>query len=80
MDGEKITKDELYEIMVQTDGQEALWALIDGKLIDLEVKDERLKCPTKKLMLNLQHSLNSTAGRRSFQNRFGTKWNDRKRI
>ena len=67
VDGEKITKDELYETLVQSGGQEALAVLIDGKLIDLEVKDKKIKVTDKEVDAELATFVESTGGEEAFK-------------
>ena len=43
VNGEDITKDELYEIMVKQDGQTALDALISKKIIQLEAEKQNIQ-------------------------------------
>lgn len=40
---EKIMKDELYDILVKNSGQQALNALIDEKIVELELKKEKIE-------------------------------------
>jgi foldase protein PrsA len=67
VDGQKITKDELYDAMVKTGGQEALSVLIDGKLIDLEVKDKKIKVSDKEVDDELATFVESTGGEEAFK-------------
>ena len=67
VDGEKITKDELYETMVESGGQQALAVLIDGKLIDLEVKDKKIEVTDKEVDAELATFVESTGGEEAFK-------------
>ncbi|WP_172370480.1 foldase protein PrsA [Sporosarcina jiandibaonis] len=67
VDGQKITKDELYDAMVKTGGQEALSVLIDGKLIDLEVKDKNIKVSDKEVDDELATFVEQTGGEEAFK-------------
>ena len=67
VDGEKITKDELYEAMVQAGGQEALSILIDGKLIDLEVKDQKIEVTDAEVDEELSAFVETSGGDEAFK-------------
>ncbi|WP_249336522.1 peptidylprolyl isomerase [Sporosarcina sp. Marseille-Q4063] len=67
VDGQKITKDELYNAMVKTGGQEALSVLIDGKLIDLEVKDKKIKVSDKEVEDEFATFVEQTGGEEAFK-------------
>lgn len=67
VDGQKITKGELYDSMIKTGGQEALSVLIDGKLIDLAVKDEKIKVSDKEVEDELATFVESTGGEEAFK-------------
>ncbi|WP_269051684.1 peptidylprolyl isomerase [Sporosarcina sp. G11-34] len=49
VNGENITKDELYDFLVEANGQEALDAIIEEKVIALEVKKEKVKVSDKEV-------------------------------
>ena len=42
VDGQPVSKDELYELMVQSNGQAALDSLISQKLVELEAKEQNI--------------------------------------
>lgn len=42
VEGEKITKEELYDTLVKVTGPEAVDALIDEKIVELEIKKEKI--------------------------------------
>lgn len=47
VEGEEITKDELYDFLVMSGGKEALGALIDEKVVTLEAKKEKVEIDQK---------------------------------
>ena len=67
VNGEKVTKDELYDILVQTYGQEALGALIEEKVIELEVKKEKITIPDKDVDAELATYIESAGGQETFE-------------
>ncbi|AOV06477.1 foldase protein PrsA [Sporosarcina ureilytica] len=66
--GEKITKDELYEILVQSNGQQALEALIDEKIVALEVKKEDIKVPEDEIKEEVANFMENAGGEEAFKN------------
>ena len=50
--------------------------LIDGKLIDLEVKDEKIKVSDEEVDDELATFVESTGGEEAFKAALRTKWND----
>jgi foldase protein PrsA len=49
VDGEKITKDELYDILVEQYGASSLSALIDNKIIEMEADKEKITVSDKEI-------------------------------
>lgn len=68
VDGEKITKDELYEILVQSNGQQALDALIDEKIVNLEVKKEDIKVSDEEIDEEITKFIENAGGEEAFNN------------
>lgn len=66
VEGEKITKDELYDMLVKAHGQEAIEALIEEKVIKLEVKKEKIKVPDKEVDAELEKYIEETGGKETF--------------
>jgi len=66
IDGEFV-KDELYDAMVQAGGQEALSILIDGKLIDLEVKDQKIEVSDEEVDEELSVFVETSGGDEAFK-------------
>lgn len=66
VDGEKITKDELYEILVNASGSEALNALIDEKVVSLEVKKENIKISEDEIDAEMKTFMEEVGGEEAF--------------
>lgn len=66
VDGEKITKDELYNALVQTSGEQALNALINEKLIALEIKNEKIKVSDEDVEAELASQIEEVGGEETF--------------
>jgi foldase protein PrsA len=64
--GEKITKDELYEVLVQSSGQEALTAMIDDKVVALELKKEKVAISDKEVDAELAIYVENAGGQEAF--------------
>ena len=60
--GEVITKDELYDIMVQQTGQEALDNLVVKKIIELEASDQNLKISKEEIDKEVQELAENYGG------------------
>ncbi len=63
---EKITKDELYEVLVQSAGQEALSAMIDDKVVALELKKEKVSVSDKEIDAELAVYVDNAGGDEAF--------------
>jgi foldase protein PrsA len=63
---EKITKDELYEVLVQSAGQEALSAMIDDKVVALELKKEKVSVSDKEIDAELAVYVENAGGDEAF--------------
>ena len=63
---EKITKDELYEVLVQSAGQEALTAMIDDKVVALELKKEKVSISDKEVDAELAIYVENAGGQEAF--------------
>ncbi|MBO0587237.1 peptidylprolyl isomerase [Sporosarcina sp. E16_8] len=63
---EKITKDELYEVLVQSAGQEALTAMIDDKVVVLELKKEKVSVSDKEVDAELAIYVENAGGQEAF--------------
>jgi len=63
---EKITKDELYEVLVQSSGKEALDSMIDKKVIALELKKKKVKVTDKEVEAELAKYVESGGGQEAF--------------
>lgn len=82
VDGEKITKDELYEILVNASGTEALDALIDEKIVQLEVKKEKITISDEDAEKELENFIEEMGGEDAFNSALemsGTKTEDFKK-
>ena len=67
VDGEKITKDELYDILVKAHGQEAVDALIEEKIIELEVKKEKIEVPEEEVDAELEKYIENMGGEETYK-------------
>jgi len=63
---EKITKDEIYEVLVQSAGQEALTAMIDDKVVALELKKEKVSVSDKEVDAELAIYIENAGGQEAF--------------
>lgn len=63
---DKITKDELYEVLVQSAGQEALTAMIDDKVVALELKKEKVSVSDKEVDAELAIYIENAGGQEAF--------------
>ena len=63
---EKITKDELYEVLVQSAGQQALTAMIDDKVVLLELKKEKVSVSDKEVDAELAIYVENAGGQEAF--------------
>ncbi|WP_255452409.1 Foldase protein PrsA [Sporosarcina sp. ANT_H38] len=63
---EKITKDELYEVLVQSAGQEALTSMIDEKVIELELKKDKITVSDKEIEAEFATYVKSSGGEEAF--------------
>ncbi len=64
---EKITKDELYEVLVQSAGQEALTAMIDDKVVALELKKEKVSVSDKEVDAEFAIYIENAGGQEAFE-------------
>ena len=67
VNGEDITKDELYEIMVKQDGQTALDALISKKIIQLEAEKQKIQVTDADLEGEVAELANYYGGQAAFE-------------
>lgn len=63
---EKITKDELYDYLVKSNGQEALNALIINKIILSEAKDKNINITKENIQDEIDKMIESVGGEQSF--------------
>jgi foldase protein PrsA len=68
VDGEKITKDELYDTLVKASGQQALDLMIEDKVIALELKKEKVTISDEEAEAELAIFVDSTGGDEAFAN------------
>lgn len=66
VEGEKITKDELYDVLVKSQGEEATALLIEEKLVALEMKKEKLSVSDKEVDAELASYVENTGGEDAF--------------
>lgn len=66
VDGDKITKDELQELLLETHGEEALASLIEEKLIALEVKKQKIEISDKEVDEELEVFIEQSGGEEAF--------------
>lgn len=66
INGEVITKDELYDVLVAQGGTEALDSLISNKIIDLELKKKGLEVTDANVEAELQKMIAQYGGQASF--------------
>jgi len=67
VEGEKITKDELYEVLVSSQGEQAVAALIDEKVIALEVKKKKIKISDEEIDKELETYIENAGGQEAFE-------------
>ena len=63
---EKITKDELYDVLVQSSGKAALDSMIDKKVIALELEKKKVKVTDKEVDAELAKYVDSGGGQEGF--------------
>lgn len=68
VEGEKISKDDLYDFLVKASGKEALEALIDEKVITLEAKKEKVKIDDKEIEKELDLYTENAGGEDALKN------------
>ena len=66
VDGEKITKDELYDVLVKAQGEEAVALLIEEKLVALEMKSEKISVSDKEIDAELASYIETSGGDEAF--------------
>lgn len=66
VDGEKITKEELYDVLVNASGGQALNALIDQKIVELEIKKEGIKISDEELQTEVDNFIEEAGGEEVF--------------
>lgn len=66
VEGEKITKDELYDVLVKAQGQEAVALLIEDKLVALEMKDQKISVSDKEVDAELASYIENSGGEDAF--------------
>jgi foldase protein PrsA len=66
IDGEVITKDELYDVLVAQGGAEALDSLISDKIIDMELKKKGVAVTDEDVNAELQKMIAQYGGQESF--------------
>ncbi|MGN1400830.1 MAG: peptidylprolyl isomerase [Bacillus sp. (in: firmicutes)] len=66
VDGEKITKDEVYDVMVRQYGQNVTTTLINNKVIEMEGKKEGIKLTDDEIQAELDDFIESYGGEETF--------------
>jgi len=66
VEGEKITKDELYDVLVKNQGQEAMALLIEKKLVALEMKEGKLSVSDKEIDAEYATYVEGNGGEEAF--------------
>ncbi|MEN6347803.1 MAG: peptidylprolyl isomerase [Syntrophomonas sp.] len=66
VNGEKITKTELYDLMVKQSGQEALDALISERIVQLEAKKQTIVVPQQDIQTELEKYYTNYGGQEAF--------------
>ena len=66
VEGEKITKDELYDVLVKNQGQEAMALLIEKKLVALEMKEGKLSISDKEIDAEYATYVEGNGGEEAF--------------
>lgn len=67
VDGEKITKDDLYEVLVQASGPDAVEALIDEKIVELEIKKADIKVSDEEVQKEIDNFKENAGGEEAFK-------------
>ncbi|MHA6259138.1 foldase protein PrsA [Sporosarcina sp. CAU 1771] len=67
VDGEKITKEELYNSLVSSTGEQALNTLIDQKLIALEIKNQKIKASDDEIEAEMATQIEELGGEETFE-------------
>lgn len=66
VDGEDITKEELYDALISVTGPEALDALIDEKIVDLEIKKEKITVSDDEIDKEIDNFKEEAGGEEAF--------------
>lgn len=66
VEGDKITKDELYDVLVKNQGQEAMALLIEKKLVALEMKEGKLSVSDKEIDAEYATYVEGNGGEEAF--------------
>ena len=66
IDNETITKDELYDVLVEQGGEKALGALISEKIVDLEVKKQKIKVTDEEVEKEIEKMKENYGGEEAF--------------
>jgi len=66
VEGEKITKDELYDVLVKNQGQEAMALLIEKKLVALEMKEGKLSISDEEIEAEYATYVEGNGGEEAF--------------
>lgn len=67
VDGEKITKDDLYDVLVGIYGPDAVEALIDEKIVELEVKKADIEIPEEEIEKEMEQFKEEVGGEEAFE-------------
>ncbi len=67
VDGEKITADDLYDVLVKASGPQAVEALIDEKIVELEIKKEDIKIPEEAVDEEVELFIENAGGEETFE-------------
>lgn len=67
VEGESITKDELYDVLVKQYGQGSLNYLIDNKIVEIAAEKENVKISDKELDAEMKEFIEANGGEKSFQ-------------
>lgn len=68
VNGEKITKEELTDILIQSYGESTLNSMIDDKIVELAVKEEDIKISKEDIDAEYADFVENTGGEEAFQN------------
>lgn len=66
VEGESITKDELYEVLAKQYGSATISYLIDNKIVELEAEKENIKLSDKEIEEEMQSYIESNGGEEAF--------------